>query len=154
MGAWLAFQRDRRGSVAMEAAIVISVVLAPIIYGVVGTGHLIATQVRLDRAQHAAMLYAWATPTATQLGIEAAARDGYGAGTPTLVVSAPITCVCMLSTGTRQSGTAQVCGAQCPPGMVTATYMTTSLSAVVDVNLPAPVVRNKVMTSVSTTRIK
>lgn len=145
-------RQDRRGSVALEAALAITLVLAPLVFGAVGAGQFIATQVRLDRALHAAMLFAWATPSAGAAAIRTAAIDGYGAGTPALTASAVVACTCMLPAGTRQAGTPVNCAGTCGTGMIMATHVTTTLSATVAVNLPG--VPNKTLTASGTARLQ
>lgn len=154
MRARFAFRRDKRGSVALEAALMISLVLVPLTLAVVGAGQIIATQMRLDRALHAAMLFAWATPAATKTAVEAAALAGYGAGNPPLTASAPIECFCMLATSTRQSGTAASCSGTCLTGFVMGVYVTPTLTATVDVTVPWLTGISKLRTSTGTTRLR
>lgn len=134
-----ALKRDRRGSVALETALVLSLCLLPLLYGTTALGPAVSTQMRLDRALHAAMLYAWATPGAASSGIQAAANKGYGVGDPAMTPpAASIGYACVSPTGTRQSGTPPGANGACPSNTVKATFVTVSLSATISVNLPLP----------------
>ena len=144
------------GSVAVEAALVLPAVMLPLLFSVAAMGHSVSTQVRLDRALHTAMLYAWATPGAAVSGIQSAATSGYGAGAPTMATPvSTIACYCIQPTGTRQSGTAIACTGTCTTGLVRASYVTTSLTATVTTTLPvASSLMSQTLTAAGTVRLQ
>ncbi len=130
---WHRLHQDRRGSAALEAAIVITALLAPLLALLVGVGQAMLTQYRVDRATHAALLYAWGTPATamTTSNVTAAAQAGYGTGS-TMTPTAAISCYCMDQTGTRVSAstTAVSCTGTCSvSGQVLARWVTVTSSA-------------------------
>ncbi len=138
MRPWSELHGNRRASVAVEAAIVFSVFLVPLICGLAGAGQAIALHVRLDRALHAAMFYVWATPGASTASVQNAAQAGFGPDTLT-GNTATSACYCMAPDGTRASaGAAVTCSTVCSSGLVLATFITTTVSATVALVLPMP----------------
>lgn len=151
-----AMHRDRRGSVTVETALVLSLFLLPLVYGVAAIGQAVSTQVRLDRALHAAMLYIWATPGAAASGIQNAATSGYGAGDPTMTPTASKSCACIQPTAARPAGASGAhCSDTCANGTVLASYMTISLNATVAVDLPLPAnLQSQALTASGTVRVQ
>lgn len=137
---WSELHGNRRASIAVEAAVIASVFLVPLICGLAGAGQAIALQTRLDRALHAAMFYVWATPGASAASVQNAAQAGFGTDTLTGNV-ATVACYCMAPDGTRASaGAAVTCSTVCSSGLVLATFVTTTVSATVALVLPMPAV--------------
>src|SRR5579875_361443 len=96
---------DRRGSVAVEAALVLSLVLLPLLLAVWDLAEILATRARTDAAVQAAILATWSGADPADAAIAA-----YGAAAPPLTVAPPQTgCVCTTPAGTRQNGTVTPC---------------------------------------------
>lgn len=149
-------RHDRYGGVALEGALVLTLFLLPLLFSILAVGQMLSTQVRLDRALHAALMFAWATPVPTTNAIQIAATAGYGSGTPAMTAVATVACFCMPPTATRQTaGAAVACTSICATGRVLATYVTTSLSTTIDFNLPLPATfRSRTLTSSGTARLQ
>lgn len=130
--------RHRRGVASVEMAITTLFVLAPLCAGVADLGVMIATWARMNRAQEAAITYAWSNPAATAAAIQSAASGMWGAAAPTLSVKASTACYCISPTGTRQSGTPVGCSGSCGNSQVLAGYVTTTLSTAVTLVAPLP----------------
>ncbi|MBV9783503.1 MAG: pilus assembly protein [Acidisphaera sp.] len=131
------WRRDRAGSVTVETAIVVSVILVPLAMGAADFGVIMNTQARLDRALTMAAEYAWnAGSGATVSAIQSAAQTGYGTGAPSLTATAVISCYCVAANGTRLNGTAIACTGSCSSPNQLAEYVT--LTASTAVTLPAP----------------
>jgi Flp pilus assembly protein TadG len=130
---WL---RDRRGVAATEAALAISLILMPLILGVIDYGALLAAEARLDRALQAAVYYVWNNPTsfttagissAGTAGISSAANAGFGGASPTLTVTSTMACSCV-SSGYSPVSTVS-CSGSCTSGQTVAAYVTITASA-------------------------
>ena len=127
----------RRGTAAVETALVLPFILLPLLFLMFGAGQALLVQSRLDRAMHAALLYAWGQPKATNAMLESAAAGGYGPSGPAMApkVTGPV-CFCVaLATGARVN-TPIPCGLDCLAGFVRGSYMTVTTSAEVSM-MPA-----------------
>ncbi len=124
--------RDRRGVAAVEATMVISLVLVPLCLGVAAYGMVLADTARLDRALQAALFYIWSNPTGfTTSGVQTAAASGYdntsyANASPALTVTATSACYCVSSLAIK--GSSVSCTGTCTSGTV-GTYVTVTASA-------------------------
>lgn len=139
----LRLARQRRASVSVEAALVISLVLLPLLLGLWDYSVVLSVQGRLDTALNAAMDYALATTAnaADAQGIEQAANNAYGTAGPTPVIGTPTLSYYCISTnpaGTMANGQAASAGASCGSNQTLATYVTLSLAATVSLPLTIP----------------
>src|SRR6185437_2916861 len=73
---------NRRGSVAVEAALALGLVLVPLLLALSDLGLALSVQMRLERANQAALFYAWGTSGASVASIKSAASAGYGVSDP------------------------------------------------------------------------
>ncbi len=125
--------RDRRGAAAVEAVLVISLVLAPLCLGVAAYGIVLVDTARLDRALQAALFYVWSNPTGfTTSGIQTAAAAGYdgtsyASASPALTVNATTACYCVSSSAIK--GASVSCTGTCTTGQTLGTYVTVTASA-------------------------
>ena len=131
--------RERRGAVALEAALIGSLLLVPLAVGAADLGSIFTTQARLDTALEAAALYAWGNPgNATPANITQIAQSAYGTAAPTLVVTTPQNvCYCISVGGGQQTRTAVSCTGSCASGAQLGIYLSVSFST--NLSLPAPV---------------
>lgn len=127
---------NRRGSVAVEAALAMGLVLVPLLLALADLGIALSAQMRLERANQAALFYAWGNSGASVSSIQTAASAGYGARDPSFTATASEACYCISPTGTRSSGTAVACSGSCSAGEQVATWLTVQSST--SVALPAP----------------
>jgi TadE-like protein len=128
----------RCGSVSVEAALALGLILVPLLLGVVDLGDGIIVHMRLDRAVQAALFYAWGTAGPSTSGVQSAAQSGYGGSSPALSATAGIACYCIAPTGTRQSGTAEPCSGTCSAGQTLGSWVTVNASASVSLPFPLP----------------
>ncbi len=131
--------RERRGAVALEAALIGSLLLVPLAVGAVDLGSIFTTQARLDAALEAAALYAWGNPgNATPANITQIAKSAYGNAAPTLLATTPQNvCYCITVGGGQQTRTAVSCTGSCASGAQLGIYLSVSFST--NLSLPAPV---------------
>ena len=131
--------RERHGAVALEAALIGSLLLVPLAVGAVDLGSIFATQARLDAALEAAALYAWGNPgNATPANITQIAQSAYGNGAPSLVATTPQNvCYCISVGGGQQTRTSVSCTGNCATGQQLGTFLSVSFST--NLSLPAPV---------------
>lgn len=127
---------NRRGSVAVEAALAMGLVLVPLLLALADLGLALSVQMRLERANQAALFYAWGNSGASVASIKSAASAGYGVSDPSFSATASEACYCITPTGTRSSGTAVACTGSCSAGEQVATWLTVQSST--SVVLPAP----------------
>lgn len=135
--------QERCAAISVEAALVISLLLLPLLLGLWDYSVVLAVQARLDTALHAAMDYALATgANATDVsGIAQAASNAYGASAPSPTISTPTLsyyCVSTNPAGTMANGQAASAGASCGNNQTLATYVTLSLAATVALPLSIP----------------
>jgi Flp pilus assembly protein TadG len=133
-----ALWNDRSGAAALEMALITTFLLLPLSAGLIGSGQALLTQYRVDRALHAALIYAWTAPTASSAALQSAAQGGYGAGGGTLATSASTACYCIDPTGSRASGTAVLCTGTCTAPQIVGTWVTVNASAVFTPVFPIP----------------
>ncbi len=131
------------GSISVEAALVISLILLPLLLGLWDYTTVLSVQARLDEALNAAIEYADASgANATNTaGISQAATSAYGSTSPSMAISGPTLsyyCIAVSPAGTRASGTDAEAGADCGSGEVLATYATLSLATTVPLPVSAP----------------
>lgn len=134
---------ESRGSVSVEAALVISLVLIPLLLGIWDYASILAVQARLDEALNAAVEYADSSPAnaTNKTAIANAATTAYGNATPSLALTGPTLsyyCIAVSPAGTKASGTAAIVNTNCGSGEVLATYATLSLAATVALPVAAP----------------
>lgn len=139
----LRLAQQRSAAVSVEAALVISLLLLPLLLGLWDYSVVLAVQARLDTALHAAMDYALATEAnATDVaGIAQAADNAYGTAAPAPTIGTPTLsyyCVATNPAGTMASGQAASAGASCGSDQTLATYVTLSLAATVSLPLSIP----------------
>lgn len=141
---------SRSGSVSVETALVVSLILAPLCMGGIDIGMIMKTQARLDRALEAATLYAWNIGSSvTATNIESAAQTGYGTGSPSLTTSATIACYCVTPAAT--SPTAVSCSGSCSSSNVLATYVTVTATTSLPLPVPTPIFTSPMSLSASGT---
>jgi Flp pilus assembly protein TadG len=125
--------RDRSGVAAVEATMVISLVLVPLCLGVAAYAMVLADTAQLDRALQAGLFYVWSNPTGfTTSGVRAAAAAGfdntsYVGTSPALTVTASSACYCVSSSAVK--GAAVSCTGSCATGQTIGTYVTVTASA-------------------------
>ena len=129
----------RRGAVAVESALAITLVLVPLCLGAADLGVVLATQARLDQATQATILAAWGnTAAASPAVLQALATGAYGAAPPGLVMTTPsLACVCLTVASGQETSTPANCGGTCASGQM-ASYLSLSLSAQVTLPVPLP----------------
>jgi len=143
------------GSVSVEAALALGVILVPLLLGVVDLGDGIIVRMRLDRAVQAALFYAWGTPGPSNSAVQSAAQSGYGASSPALAATAGIACYCIAPTGTRQGGTVESCSGTCTAGETLGTWVTIDASTSLSLPFPLPGWGSSlVLSSTATARIQ
>jgi hypothetical protein len=126
-------RKNRRGAAAIEAALVIGLVLVPLCLGVAAYGLVLVDTARLDRALQAGLFYVWSNPTGfTTPGLQTAAAAGYdgtsyATASPALTVGAATACKCVSSGYSPVSAVS--CTGSCPSGQTVATYVTVAASA-------------------------
>ena len=121
-------RRDRRGVVAIEAAIALALVVVPTVLTLFDLGGVLETRLRVDRALQAGMFAAWAISGATAGQITQAAAAG---------------------AGNTSAGTA------CPSGQVLGEWVTIATSAAVSLPFPLPgVAAPMTLTATGRTRIQ
>jgi hypothetical protein len=146
---------NRRGSVAVEAALALGLVLVPLLLALSDLGLALSVQMRLERANQAALFYAWGTSGASVASIKSAASAGYGISDPSFAAAASEACYCISPTGTRLSGTAVACTASCASGQQIATWLTVAASASVALPVPLPGYGSSIaLSSGSTARVQ
>jgi hypothetical protein len=125
--------RDRRAAAAVEAAMVIGLVLAPLCLGVAAYAMVLMYTAQMDRALQAALFYIWSNPTGfTTSGVQTAAAAGYdntsyASASPALTVTAASACYCVSSTAVK--GASVSCTGSCATGQTVGTYVTVTASA-------------------------
>ena len=129
---------NRRGSVAVEAALALGLVLVPLLLALADLGLALSVQMRLERANQAALFYAWGNSGASVAAIKSAASAGYGVSDPSFAATASEACYCITQTGTRSSGTAVACTGSCASGQQVATWLTVQSSTSVALPVPLP----------------
>jgi Flp pilus assembly protein TadG len=146
----------RRGSVAVESALTITLVLLPLCLGAADLGVVFATQARLDAATEATVLAAWGnSAAASPATLQAVATQAYGAAPPALSVPTPtLVCVCLTVANGQESATPANCGGTCASGQI-ASYLSLSLSTQVSLPVPIPALPSVVtLSSGGTVRIQ
>ncbi len=127
----------------MEAALVLTFMLVPLMLGSTQLAFYFRTQSRLDTALQAGLQNVWVTGIASYTAIKVAANANWGSNPPTLNVVAPVAAYyCNKSDGTHASGPT-TSAATCPSGQTVATYVTLDMWAVPPVvvtlpGIPAP----------------
>jgi TadE-like protein len=145
----------RCGSVSVEAALALGLILVPLLLGVVDLGDSMIVHMRMDRAVQAALFYAWGTSGPSTSAIQSAAESGYGASSPALTATAGFACYCIAPTGTRASGTAESCSGTCANGQTLGSWVTVNASASLTLPLPLPGVGSSMaLSSTATARIQ
>ncbi len=149
--------RDRRGVVAIEAAIALALVVVPTVLALFDLGGLLETRLRVDRALQAGMFAAWAISGASASQITGAAVAGAGNanGSPTVSATASFTYLCLAPTGTYASGSAAASGTACPSGQVLGEWAAITASAAVTLAFPLPGVASPMtLTATGLTRVQ
>lgn len=127
--------------VAVETALVFSLLFVPLFLGGADAAMLMKTEVQLESAVRSAVFFAYSSSANANdpAGVENAARVGYGSGGPALSVAAPAYAYyCIPPTGTGASGTAVPSAtAICPSGESVGTWISVSVST--DVTLPVSI---------------
>jgi Flp pilus assembly protein TadG len=119
------FRHDRRGASAVEAAIILPVLLG-IMGGLTDTGLLWQARGQLAAAVSAGVEYALlagtgATPTTVQGAMSAATSL-----TPLTVLATGPSCYCVTSGSTALPSTTSTCASTCPDKSIAGSYMTLS----------------------------
>lgn len=129
----------RRGAVAVEAALAITLVLVPLCLGAADLGVVFTTQARLDQAMQAAVFAAWGNAAgASPSVLQAVVTQAYGAAPPSLAMTTPsLACVCLTIASGQETSTPTNCGASCASGQA-AVYLSLSLSTAVTLPVPLP----------------
>lgn len=133
-----ALRRDRRGVVAIEAAIVLALVLLPVTLGLFDLGAALTTRLRVDRALQAGLFAAWAMTGPSAAALTQAASAGAGSGANPVSARASFAWFCLSPTGTMASGTAASGTATCPDGQVLGEWVRLTASATVALPFPLP----------------
>jgi Flp pilus assembly protein TadG len=150
-------RRDRRGVVAIEAAIALALVVVPTVLTLFDLGGVLETRLRVDRALQAGMFAAWAISGATagQITQAAAAGAGNTSAGPSVSATASFSYLCLAPTGTYGSGSPASAGTACPSGQVLGEWVTIATSAAVSLPFPLPGVASPMtLTATGRTRIQ
>lgn len=146
---------NRRGSVAVEAALALGIVLVPLLLALSDLGLGLSVQMRLEWANQAALFYAWGNSGASIASIQSAASAGYGVSDSSFSATASEACYCITPTGTRLSGTAVACTGSCASGEQVATWLTVQSSTSVALPVPLPGYGSSLaLSSASTARVQ
>jgi Flp pilus assembly protein TadG len=132
---------ERRGSVSIEAALVTTVFLVPLLLGSVDFATVLATYFRVHRAQEAAVFYAWGNGgIASTATIQQAATTAFGTTSPSPTVTSSTLYYCVTTSQYYQSGMASYTSTPtCSSGQQVASYLTVSVSATTSLPVPFPV---------------
>ncbi|MDE2005487.1 MAG: pilus assembly protein [Rhodospirillales bacterium] len=131
-------RRDRRGAVAVEAAIVLALVLVPVAFGLLDLGEVLTARLRVDRALQAGLFAAWAISGPSAAQITQAATAGAGGGAHPVAASASFACYCLAPTATLATASAAVCSGSCGSGQVLGEWVSLTASASVSLPFPLP----------------
>ncbi len=148
---------DRRGVVAIEAAIALALLVVPTVLTLFDLGGLLETRLRVDRALQAGMFAAWAISGASTSQITGAAVAGAGNanGSPTVSATASFSYLCLAPTGTYASGSAAAAGTACPSGQVLGEWAAITTSAAVTLAFPLPGIASPMtLTATGLTRVQ
>ena len=150
-----ALRRCRRGVAAIEAGLIGSAVLVPMGLGAVQFGLLVSVQSGLDTALQGALQQLWHDGTLVTSSVNTAANKSWGNRPQTLTVAAPTTtCYCLADTDTRGSSPAVACGTTCGSSTKLAKYVTLTVSSVVPLIVPLPMLAsNNTLTATATVRL-
>ncbi len=129
--------RDRRGVASLEAAILIALLLVPLCGGLADSGLILVNWMRVNRAERAALLYAWGAGANTG-GMLTAATTAFGGPAPS--VSATAACYCLPSdqTWNRDNAQAVSCGSTCTSGDTLTEFVSVTVGTTVALPVPVP----------------
>lgn len=135
---WLAGIRDRAGVANIEAALLTSLVLAPVLGGATDAGLILYYWGEITRAEQAGILSAWGNSAITTGTIVNAAQTAFGNSSVTPTIQAAITCYCLPSASpwNRTGAVAVACPSTCASGSILTEYATVSVSTLVTLPLP------------------
>ena len=144
-----ALARDRCGSLSVEAAIIFSLILIPLMLGVWEGSRLILLRGTLDDAvQSASYFVAQAgSNTPTSAAVTSAARQAVGL--PDLAVAVADVCVCSDQNGS--SITTRACTASCTGGKIASQHLQITVDRSITAAFPYPFVPQTFALSASAT---
>ncbi len=140
---WHRLRAGRRGSVAVESALALLLILVPLFAGIADLGLVFSAQTRLDDALNSAALYSWAnSATLTPSNLQQMITQQWGSASPALTIATPVftcTCVTVGSQGNPQSAPIG-CTNHCNSAAATikSAYVAVKLSTEVPLPLPFP----------------
>jgi Flp pilus assembly protein TadG len=128
---------DRSGVASLEAGILIAVLLVPLCGGIADAGLILMSWMRVNRAERAALLYAWGVGANTG-GMLTAATTAFGGPAPS--VSATAACYCLPSNQTWNRSKAQAvsCGSTCTSGDTLTEFVSITVGTTVALPVPVP----------------
>jgi Flp pilus assembly protein TadG len=138
MTRWTALLRDRAGVASLEAALITSLVLVPLLGGAADAGLLLDAWGNVTRAEQAALLSAWGSG-ASPATIQAAAKTAYGSASPAPTIPLPtVACYCLPSATAYSRGNASAvsCSTTCASGNTLTQFATVSVGTTVTLPLP------------------
>ncbi len=142
---------DRRGAIAIEAAIVLALVFVPVTFGLFDLGTALTARLRVDRALQAGLFAAWGVTGASAAQLTQAAIAGAGSGAHSVAATASFACYCLPPTATLAAGTAVACTGTCSGGQVLGEWVSLTTSASVGLPFPLPGTPTTVLISSSGT---
>ncbi len=134
------FVRDRAGAAGIEAALLTSLVLAPMLGGATDAGLVLYSWGQITRAEQAGIYSAWGNSAITATTMVNAAQAAISNSSMAPTIQAAITCYCLPSASPwNWSGAVPVaCTSTCASGKVLTEYATVSVSTSVTLPLPLP----------------
>jgi len=142
MTRWAALLHDRTGVASLEAALLTSLLLVPMLGGAADAGLLLDAWGKVTRAEQAGLLSAWGSG-ASPATIQAAAQTAYGSASPAPTIPLPtVACYCLPSATAYSRGNASAvsCSTTCASGNALTQFATVSVSTTVTLPLPLPLI--------------
>ncbi len=129
--------RDRAGVASLEAALVTMLLLVPICGGLADGGLILVAWMRVSRAEHAALLYAWGNGANTG-GMLTAAVGAFGSPAPTVNTSAACYCLSAAQSWSRGAASGVSCSTTCSSGYTLTEFVSVTVAANVALPMPVP----------------
>ena len=143
--------RDKDGSISVEAALVMSFILVPMLLGVWDVAQIGFGQAQVQEALQDAVTYVAAGNAGNSSGITAAAQSAYGTS---ISVSTSTVCYCVQTgTSTPTTPTSEVCSGSCGGGNDFEQFMSITVSKTVSIPFTVPYL-GKSVTVTSTGRVR
>jgi Flp pilus assembly protein TadG len=141
MTGWTAILRDRSGVASIEAALLTSLLLVPMLGGAADAGLVLYNWGKVTRAEQAGLLSALGNGASPSTMLQAA-LTAYGNAPVKPSLQASVLCYCLpTATAYRRAGAGVVsCATTCGAGDTLAQFATLSVSTTVKLPLPLPLI--------------